>query len=155
MTTLDALNAGLKFINEPTMENAVAMTEPISNGWTKKFDELERLCEKSIADNALLREALEVACEETEVLARKNCGDAPCCYFDYPMFCLDNHCNDCGVCLQNYFIQKAQENLDRERNNEQVHDEIEGRKVMDAQEVKKEQEKSMFDIMYEGMKEAL
>ncbi len=132
MTTLDALNAGLKFILNPTMENAVAMTEPISNGWTKKFDELERRCEKSIADNALLREALEVACEETEVLARKNCGDAPCCYFDYPMFCLDNHCNDCGVCLQNYFIQKAQENLDREKNNQQVREEIEGRKEMDG-----------------------
>jgi predicted DNA-binding protein len=114
-----ALNAGLKFINNPTMENAVAMTEPFSNDWTKKFDELERHCEKAIADNKLLREALEVACEEIEDYSQAKCPTGFITW-EIPADCD----NDCGVCLKNYFMQKAQERIDMRRNNEEVKNEL-------------------------------
>jgi hypothetical protein len=130
MTTLDALNAGLKFINNPTKENAIAMTEPFSNDWTKKFDELERRCEKSIAYNALLREALEVACGEVEYL-NLNSGKGyyyPCPHFVHEACwpeCDKEYCRkDIHVCWIKYCSQCAQECIDMRKNNEEVKNEL-------------------------------
>lgn len=149
MTTLDALNAGLDMLNKPSegvnmiYDALDKLQQPVSNGWTDKLDRLEKEFDRLIRalkakdeKIALVTEALEVACGEVEALYKKLAHlTCPLCWLtDPPM-----NCNkDCSVCLQNYFMQKAQENIDRERNNEQVHDEIEGRKEMDVADQKKE-----------------
>jgi hypothetical protein len=141
MTELDALNAGLTFLNNPTIEGAIKMTEPFSNDWTEKFDELERRCEKSIADKKLYEEALEVACEEYEAFVKNYIGKYCVMREIAPGNSKPDDCdNDCGACLKAYFLKRGQDNIDMEKS---CKDEIAGRKRMDEQDSKKSMKEAL------------
>jgi hypothetical protein len=86
--------------------------------WIDKCSVLEGKLLQKDKENALLKEALEVACEEIEHhLAEEFHKNCVICYFTEPAMDCDD---DCGVCLKNYFIGKAQERIDTRKNNEEV-----------------------------------
>jgi len=97
--------------------------------WIDKCSVLEGKLLQKDAEIALINEALEVACEEIE-----HCPD----------FIHEVHWGECTAelcegddtkCWIRYCLQRGQENIDREKNNKAVHDEIEGRKRMDEQDI--------------------
>ena len=87
--------------------------------WIDKCSVLEGRLLKKDKEIALLKEALSVACEETENLL-KDRGVKACviCWFTEPARDCDE---DCGECLKAYFLKRAQDNIDMEENNKEVH----------------------------------
>jgi hypothetical protein len=152
--TFDAFNAGLKFIANPTMENAIeaSRSDTLSREYNKLLGQIKReiaekderirrllsACQTWEEKEQLAREALEVACGEIEALIGHDCPLSEITD-NVPEDCDNDH----GVCLQNYFMQKAQERIDARKNNEQVREEIEGRKKMDGQDIQKEMKGGM------------
>lgn len=102
----------------------------------KVIRQLKAQYEKLIEENNQLHYALFAACEEIEHILKKTQNDScVICYFtEQPKDCD----NDCGECLRKYFMKRGQDNIDAVENNQVVHDEIEGRKEMDAQDQEKE-----------------
>ncbi len=91
--------------------------------WIDKCSVLEGKLLKKDGEIALYEEALEVACGEveyyTEIRFLYSCEAFG---FENKRYNCDNNC---GVCLKTYFLKRGQENIDREKNNQAVHDEME------------------------------
>ena len=128
------------------------LSKPVENGWTRHVDELEaeivkmnklvddlellvKLAGQLSRSHGLYEEALEVACEEVEKILDGADYSCSLCFIDEDSMPIGDCDNDCGVCLKTYFLKRGQENIDMEK---AFHDEVEGRKRMDAEDIQKE-----------------
>jgi hypothetical protein len=92
--------------------------------WIDKCSVLEGKLLQKDKENALLKEALMVACEEAEYyISAERTFSYPCEAFGFTNKQYDCD-NDCGVCLREYFMKRAQDNIDMEENNKEVKNDI-------------------------------
>jgi len=107
------------------------LLDQIKREIAEKDERIRRLltaCQTWEEKARLAEEALEVACEEVE--NESNIGQCPNLHHDTGwMECTitnkgwtENCTGDQGVCWKKYFLQRGQENVDREKNNQEVKD---------------------------------
>jgi hypothetical protein len=114
-STLDQLDDEIKVIDglTKTVERINGGLDDISQSTIRLINKKAALEDKV----KLYEEALEVACEEVE--GEDNIGVCPDFNHDvnWPECTMEDSPHDKGVCWKKYFLQRAQENIDREKNN--------------------------------------
>lgn len=110
----------------------------------RDIDRLLKAVEVYKRDAALKERALELACEEIEDILNGE-GFYLICPLDHidEDAVADNCNNDCDSCLTQYYLKQAQDYFDAVENNKIVREEMEGRKRMDAEDIKQAKKEAL------------